>query len=110
MRHFPTHNIEASHLSPEAELASAPPITNTGREDLARRAAAKEGMSLLKAYARNGADPNFERYLLADPRTNSIVFPHRGLFTTLEEIEEFLMSNRGAGGASTDRGDQSNGG
>jgi len=49
-------------------------------------------MVLSKAYARNSQDPNYSLYLLADAKTNSLIFPHQGQFTTLDEIEEFLAS------------------
>ena len=73
-------------------MPSGPQIAPPDREALARKAAAREGLGLLKAYARNRLDPNFGLYLLADPRTNSIVFPPQGLFTTLDDIEEYLLS------------------
>ena len=56
------------------------------------RTAAAKGMVLSKAYARSPQDPNFSLYLLADTQTNSLVYPHQGEFTTLDEIEEFLAT------------------
>jgi hypothetical protein len=65
-------------------------VSSDDRVARLRRLAAAKGMVLSKAYARNAQDPNFSLYLLADAKTNSLVFPHQGQFTTLDEIEEFL--------------------
>jgi hypothetical protein len=67
-------------------------ISRDERVARVRRAAAAKGMVLSKAYARSVEDPNYSLYLLADARTNSLVFPHQGQFTTLEAIEEFLTT------------------
>jgi hypothetical protein len=67
-------------------------VSSNDRVARLRRIAAATGMVLETAYARNAQDPNFSLYLLADARTNSLVFPHQGEFTTLDEIEEFLAS------------------
>jgi len=67
-------------------------VSSDDRVARLRRTAAAKGMVLSKAYARNSQDPNYSLYLLADAKTNSLIFPHQGQFTTLDEIEEFLAS------------------
>ena len=60
------------------------------RETRARKAAARQGLILMKAYARDKKDRNFGLYLVANAGTNTPVFPLDGEFTTLGRIESYL--------------------
>ena len=60
------------------------------RETRARKAAARQGMILMKAYARDKKDRNYGLFLLANAGSNTPVFPSDGEFTTLGRIEAYL--------------------
>ena len=66
------------------------------RETRARKAAARQGLILMKAYARDKKDRNFGLFLLANAGSNTPVFPSDGEFTTLGRIESYLSRGSSA--------------